>query len=68
MEIQSYQKAAKYLDEEAPYGKRALPHQGWDDQMHTEGNQVLLFYGLLGKICGYKIFIRNTFRELTGFF
>jgi len=38
------------------------------DQMHTEGEQVLLFYSLLGKFCGYKIFIRNTFRKFTGFF
>ena len=68
MEIMEYQKAAKYPDEEAPYGKRALPHQGWYDQMNTEGNQVLLFYSLFGKISGYKIFIRNTFRKFTGFF
>lgn len=36
--------------------------------MHTEGKRVLLFYSLFGKFCGYKSFIRNTFRKLTGFF
>ena len=36
--------------------------------MHREGKRGLLFYSLFGKFCGYKSFIRNTFRKLTGFF
>lgn len=36
--------------------------------MHREGKRGLLFYSLFSKFCGYKSFIRNTFRKLTGFF